>query len=191
MQPMRTAFDRRGKAKPVRRLALLLALLAGLGLTLQAGFLSPASAQNNRPPERSENAKSDSGFFGQIGDWFDRQFSNMKSDFRSAKDSFDRDTDRATQKTIETAKDAADAVVKFPDQRTVRGREVCQIAPNGAPDCEAAATKLCRGKGFGSGKSIDSTAAENCPPQVLLSGRTGAPGECKTETFISRALCSP
>jgi hypothetical protein len=164
---------------------------------LQAALLAPASAQDQRAPaarpERAEaaSAKQDPGFFGQIGDWFDRQFSTMKSDMKSAKETFDRDTDRATQKTIETAKDAADAVVKLPEQRTVRGREVCLVAPNGAPDCEAAASKLCRGQGFGSGRSIDSTAAENCPPKVLLSGRTGAPGECKTETFISRALCSP
>jgi hypothetical protein len=33
------------------------------------------------------------------------------------------------------------------------------------------------------------TTAEVCPPKVLLSGRTGAVGECRDETFVSRALC--
>jgi uncharacterized membrane protein len=148
----------------------------------------PAHAQNDRPPAQAERREErGTGFFGQVGDWFDRQFNNIKTDLKSAKDNFDRDTDRATK----TAKDAADAVAKLPEQRTVRGRERCPVAPNGAPDCEAAASAMCKAKGYGSGKSIDATTAETCPPQVLLSGRSPAPGECKSETFISRAMCSP
>jgi hypothetical protein len=172
---------------------VMAAVLAGVMAMTVAASAQEVRAQSAQKPEPPAQAagKPEGSFLGPIGDWFERQFSNMKSDIKSAKENFDRDTDRATKKTIETAKDAADAVTSIPDQRTVRGRESCLIAPNGAPDCDAAASKLCRANGYGSGKSLDSTTAENCPTRVLLSGRTPGAGECKTETFISRALCSP
>ena len=68
------------------------------------------------------------------------------------------------------------------------GHEKCQNAPNGAPDCVAAATAMCKKKGFESGKSMDMTTAENCPAQVLLSGRTSG-AECQYRNFcFARAL---
>ena len=60
-------------------------------------------------------------------------------------------------------------------------------APNGAPDCLAAAEALCRKQGFTSGKSMDFTSAEQCPPRSWLAGKQEA--ECTTVTFISRAMC--
>jgi hypothetical protein len=68
------------------------------------------------------------------------------------------------------------------------GHERCTVAPNGAPDCLAAAETLCRKHGFASGKSIDFTSAEECPARVLLAGRRSG-AECTTVTFISRAMC--
>jgi hypothetical protein len=68
------------------------------------------------------------------------------------------------------------------------GRERCAVAPNGAPDCLVAAEALCRKHGFASGKSIDFTSAEECPARVLLGDRS-VEGECRTVTFISRAMC--
>jgi hypothetical protein len=47
---------------------------------------------------------------------------------------------------------------------------------------------VCKAKGFESGKSLDMTTAEVCPPKVLLSGRNSG-AECRDETFVSRALC--
>jgi hypothetical protein len=91
----------------------------------------------------------------------------------------------AAKTTVDTAKDAAGAVVKIPSVRIVTGHEKCQNAPNGAPDCLAAAIAVCKAKGFETGKSLDMTTAEVCPASVLLAGR----GECKDETFVSRALC--
>ena len=48
------------------------------------------------------------------------------------------------------------------------GRERCANAPNGAPDCVAAAEALCRKHGFTSGKSMDFTSAEECPVKTVL-----------------------
>jgi hypothetical protein len=51
-----------------------------------------------------------------------------------------------------------------------------------------AANAICKTKGFASGKSVDMTTAEICPAQVYISGRNSGEG-CRTETFVSRALC--
>ena len=72
--------------------------------------------------------------------------------------------------------------------RVAQGKERCELAANGAPDCQTAAENLCRKQGFAGGKSLDFTSAEECPARVYLSGRH-SPGECKTVTFISRAMC--
>jgi hypothetical protein len=133
----------------------------------------------------------DQGFFGSIGRWFDQQTNNIKSGFKNAGSGISnlgRDAGVAAKSTVDTAKDAADAVAKIPVARVVSGHERCALAPNGAPDCVAAANALCKTKGFTSGKSADMTTAEVCPAQVYLSGRSSGPG-CHTETFISRALC--
>ena len=71
----------------------------------------------------------------------------------------------------------------------VTGRARCETAPNGAPDCIAAATSVCRGKGFQTGKSLDTQSEQKCPARVLLSGRAPNHAECPTEIFVTRAMC--
>jgi hypothetical protein len=99
---------------------------------------------------------------------------------------------KGSQQTIENihsrAKDAAGNLPLTP-QTVVNGRAVCPVAGNGAPDCKRAADHLCKGKGYKEGKSLDVESAEKCPAKVYLSGRTGAPGECKTENYVTRAIC--
>ena len=90
-------------------------------------------------------------------------------------------------KAAEVTKGAVDAVAKLPTARVMSGRENCITAPNGAPDCLAAAEALCRKHGYSTGKSMDFTSAEECPARVLLGQQPRA--ECTTVTFISRALC--
>ncbi len=99
-----------------------------------------------------------------------------------------QDATLAARTTVDTAKDAADAVGRLPGTRVVSGHEKCRAAPNGAPDCIAAAYAICEKVGFKSGKSVDMTTAEVCPAEVYLAGRNSGPG-CHTETFVSRALC--
>ena len=80
---------------------------------------------------------------------------------------------------------------RLPGARVVKGHQVCTTAANGAPDCVAAATTLCKAKGFGSGRSIDITAAEECPTAVMLGRREAGPGECRPVTFVTSAFCAP
>ena len=71
----------------------------------------------------------------------------------------------------------------------VTGRAACLVAANGAPDCKAGADKLCQSKGYKEGKSLDTDAAEKCSPKVYLPGYKRQQGDCKTENFVTRALC--
>ena len=71
----------------------------------------------------------------------------------------------------------------------VSGRAACLVAANGAPDCKAGAERLCQSKGYKEGKSLDMDAAEKCSPIVYLPGRKREPGDCKTENYVTRALC--
>jgi hypothetical protein len=71
----------------------------------------------------------------------------------------------------------------------VSGRAACLGAANGAPDCKAGADRLCQSKGHKEGKSLDTDAAEKCSPKVYLPGYKRQPGDCKTENYVTRALC--
>ena len=71
----------------------------------------------------------------------------------------------------------------------VSGRAACLVAANGAPDCKAGAERLCQSKGYKEGKSLDTDAAEKCSPKVYLPGRKREPGDCRTENYVTRALC--
>ncbi|WGS00307.1 hypothetical protein MTX26_05495 [Bradyrhizobium sp. ISRA443] len=71
----------------------------------------------------------------------------------------------------------------------VTGRAACVVASNGAPDCKIGADRLCQSKGFKEGKSLDTDASEKCSPLVYLPGHKRGPNDCKTENFVTRALC--
>ncbi|WP_375790104.1 hypothetical protein ACE10Z_04450 [Bradyrhizobium sp. Pha-3] len=71
----------------------------------------------------------------------------------------------------------------------VSGRAACVVASNGAPDCKIGADRLCQSKGFKEGKSIDTDASEKCSPLVYLPGHKRGPNDCKTENFVTRAVC--
>lgn len=98
---------------------------------------------------------------------------------------------KGSQKTLEDlnakTKDATESLTRV--QSVITGRASCPMTANGAPDCVVAAEQLCKGKGFKTGKSLDIETAEKCSAKVYLSGRTGAPGECRTENFVTRAIC--
>lgn len=71
----------------------------------------------------------------------------------------------------------------------VSGRVVCPISSNGAPDCKQAADQLCQGKGYKEGKSLNADSAEKCSAKVLIPGRQRKPDDCRTDTFVTSALC--
>jgi hypothetical protein len=89
-----------------------------------------------------------------------------------------------------TAKDTGDALSRLAKPSSmVSGRMVCPVSANGAPDCKAGADKLCRSKGFKEGKSLNGDSAETCSPKVLIPGRARKPDDCRTDNYVTRALC--
>ncbi len=122
------------------------------------------------------------GFLDALGRWFGDPKAALDSQFRN------------TQETLGTlggqARDAAGNVMALPGTRVITGRQLCPAASNGAPDCQQGVEALCRAKGFqGGGRSIDVTSAQRCPAKVYLENRAPKEGECRLETYVTRAVC--
>jgi hypothetical protein len=182
MSVIRTMSTSRSSAK----VSLLCAAAVALVLAAPHAVL----AQQPRTAEPPEQTQFDP--FGTMRRWFDGTVNWFSTGFLDASkgvNNFNREAGIAAQSTASAARDAAGAVAKLPNARVVRGHQNCTVAANGAPDCLAAATAMCKAGGFETGKSIDMTTAEECPAQVMLGRRTAEPGECKTVNFVTRALC--
>jgi len=144
-----------------------------------------AGAAAANPPPAAPNSMPGPSLVDTIGRWFDDGTTKFKSNLQGAQQSFDEFADQ----TRDAAKDATGAVMGLPNARIVTVRERCAAAQNGAPDCQAAAAAACRGKGFQTGKSVDTQSEHKCPAQVLLKGRAPNDVECSTEIFVTRAVC--
>ena len=174
-----------------------LAVVAGLMLTL--AVLTPvAVAESSAPsqPPSAQQQEKDPGFFESVKRWFERGFSKFKGGMDDAKTNMDKLNEKAAaaskdlgEKAAQAGRDAAEAMKKIPATRVVEGRQRCDTAPNGAPDCRVAAQTICTAKGYASGTSVDFVSAEKCPPAVWMNRRKPEPGECVTETFVTRAMC--
>jgi hypothetical protein len=125
------------------------------------------------------------GFVDAIGHWLNESTTRFRTDLQGAQATFDQ----LAKDTRDVAKDATEAVMGLPNARIVIVRERCAAAQNGAPDCQSAAAAACRGKGFQTGKTVDTQSAHKCPAQVLLKGRAPNDAECSTEIFVTRAVC--
>ena len=170
--------------------ALFLALSA---LAQEAQSPKPAPAPDPNPAQ-SPNGP---GFFllpplppqpnlvETFGRWLDQGTTKFRTDMQGAQETFDK----LGNQTRDAAKDATDAMIGLPNTRIVTARERCGAARNGSPDCQAAVDAFCRGKGFQSGKSLDTQSELKCPAKVLLEGRSPNDTECRTEIFVTRAVC--
>ncbi len=76
----------------------------------------------------------------------------------------------AVKGAVEATKNAATAIVKLPGTRMIDIYLRCENAPNGAPDCEAAAASACRAKGFGGGHPLDVRTEQKCDAATIASG---------------------
>ena len=129
------------------------------------------------PPAPAENP----GLINEIGKLFEKSKSLLPT-IKSPGETIDDLNARA--------KDAGDSLTNMARPSImVKGRAACVVAANGAPDCKAGADKLCQNKGYKEGKSLDTDAAEKCSPKVFIPGRQREPGDCKTENYVTRAVC--
>jgi hypothetical protein len=188
-------------------------MLAGGRLALCAGFaavlLLPAGTTHGQqapaaPPTQEEPAPQPknapepdrSGFIGTVGHWIENSVTNWNSGLKDAAGVAKDAAGTATGVATDAAKgagnvvtDTAGAVARIPATRVIAQRATCPVAPNGAPDCRAAAEAICKAAGFASGNSIDFQTAEKCPP-VALNRPDGEPPRCVIESYVTRALCS-
>jgi hypothetical protein len=154
---------------------LCIGVCAG-GLVLSVAVVS---AQDGKQDSKDDSGES-SDLFGDIGRWFDKSFSSIG-------DQFNHEAGVAAKTTAGGVVDAADQVARLPKTRMVSGHQTCPLSDNGAPDCNAAADKLCKAKGLKSGTSLDVTSARECPPRAILQKEARA--QCKDVTFVTRAMC--
>jgi hypothetical protein len=156
-------------------------------LGLQSPVQQPLPAQPTPqqieppPPAPAENP----GLINEIGKLFEKSKTLLPS-IKSPGETIDDLNARAK----DAAKDAGESLTNIAKPSImVKGRAACVAAANGAPDCKAGADKLCQSQGYKEGKSIDTDAAEKCSPKVFIPGRQRQPGDCKTENYVTRALC--
>jgi hypothetical protein len=129
------------------------------------------------PPLRQDNP----GLINEIGKLFEKSLSTLPS-MKSPKETFDDLNARA--------KDAGETLSRMARPGSmVTGRAICPVSANGGPDCKTASDTLCKAKGFKEGRSLNSDSAETCSAKILIPGRTRKPDDCRTDHYVTRALC--
>jgi len=154
------------------------------GVQAPAQQTSPQQGEPAPPlprPAREENP----GLLNEMGKLFEKSLSILPP-LKSPSETIDDLNARAK----DAAKDAGDTLSRLAKPSSmVAGRMICPISANGAPDCKLGADKLCQNKGFKEGNSLNTDSAETCSAKVLIPGRTRKPDDCRTDNYVTRALC--
>ena len=146
-----------------------------------------AAPQQNElaPPPSPENP----GLINELGKLWDKSKAILPT-IKTPQEAIEDLNARARETVKETSKDTGEGLSRLAKPSLmVTGRMGCPVSANGAPDCKAGADKLCQSKGYQEGKSLDTDAAEKCSAKVYLPGRKREPGDCRTENYVTRALC--
>jgi hypothetical protein len=153
---------------------------------------SPSAGAVLPPPPQLEKR----GFLNDFGQWWNKSIADFNAKVKenqSKLDEFNKQQNAAAKDaaaaTQEAMKNAANAMVRLPTSKVVEIHEVCALAGNGAPDCQAAATNACKGKGFNTGQPVDIRTAEKCTASLWVSGQAPNGAECPVETVVLRATC--
>ena len=138
-------------------------------------------APSSAPPARQENP----GLLNEMGKLFENSLSIFPT-LKSPGETLDDWNARAKDAT----KDAGESLSRFATPSSlVAGRSICPVSSNGAPDCKAGADKLCQSKGYKEGKSLNTDSAETCSAKAMIPGRTRKPDDCRTDNYVTSALC--
>jgi hypothetical protein len=160
---------------------------ASLGLQTPADQSPPEGAppiQQSAPMPPSAPPENP-GLINEMGKFFEKSMSIFPP-LKTPSETLEDWNSRAKEAT----KDAGDSLTRLAKPSSmVAGRMGCPVATNGAPDCKAGADKLCQAKGYKEGKSLDTDAAEKCSAKVYLPGYKRVAGDCRTENYVTRALC--
>jgi hypothetical protein len=138
---------------------------------------SEQAVPSETPPPVPPQAPRQDGFFGSIGRWIDGSIARVNPARKGKSETSPREA-RNTG-----------GIGFLRKTKIVSGRERCETAANGAPDCRGATEALCRSKGLAAGKSLDIQSVEKCPARVRISGTQPTTGECRLESYVQRAFC--
>jgi hypothetical protein len=138
-------------------------------------------APSSPPPVREENP----GLINEIGKLFEKSLSILPT-LKSPQQTIEDFNSRAKDAT----KDAGENLSRLAKPSSmVAGRMACPVSANGAPDCKTGADKLCQTKGYKQGKSLNTDSAETCSPKAFIPGRARKPDDCRTDNYVTSALC--
>jgi len=136
----------------------------------------PAAPQQSEPPPAAP-APENPGLINEMG----KLFGKLKLPSETIDD--------LNARAKNAVKDAGDAVSRLAKPASmISGRMICPAA-NGAPDCKAGADRLCQSKGFKQGSSLGTDTVQSCSPKVYIPGRPRKADDCRTDHFVTAALC--
>jgi hypothetical protein len=138
---------------------------------------SEQAAPSETAPPAPPQAPRQDGFLGTIGRWIDGSVARVNTVWNGKPQASPAEAQKRT------------GISLLPKTKIVSGRERCETAANGAPDCRGAIEALCRSKGLAAGKSLDIQSVEKCPARVWISGAQPTTGECRMESYVQRAFC--
>jgi hypothetical protein len=188
-----TTYQRQSEGRHSLRASVILRLAAAAFLLIMAAAVAAEETQPpSNPPATDAPVRTPAdppGLFDALGRWLDEKLTMAAAGLKGAQESIDETNRRARDASKDAIKDAATAITRLPQTTIVKGRELCALMQNGAPDCGAASITLCRSKGFETGQSLDVHSVDVCPGKVWLSGRKPNPEECTVDTFVTRVVC--
>ncbi|MDQ8730662.1 hypothetical protein [Bradyrhizobium sp. LHD-71] len=179
--------------RPARRRGAAWLVLVLFGLVAAIAPLraqtSPAPAPEQPPatsfapqspstPSSAPPASSRPGLIDKLGEWFRDSADGVSSGLKGTQ-----------QRIFDINKGALDTLTGIPTAGFAMGRSLCPRAANGAPDCYAASEKLCKERGYTAGRSLDTESAETCNPRIYMPGYQRKEGDCRIDTFVTRAAC--
>src|SRR6516164_109729 len=142
---------------------------------------APAPAQDaapNAPPYRP-------GFIDAFGHFIGDSAAKLNSQLKDANDALGTQLRNANDTLGSGFKSANEALSGVGSETG----EAAKGAIGAAPDCRAAAEAACRGKGFASGRMLDTQSERKCPVSAFLTGRLPSREDCPAQTFVTRAIC--
>jgi hypothetical protein len=189
--------DRPGPFSTVARIVLAALLwLGAVGSSWPQGAGSPPAfpparlaPDESAPPQgggaKEPDAAENPGLFHEMGKVLEKSLSVLPS-LKSPGETLDDLNTRAK----DAARGAGESLSHLAKPSSVAaGRVICPRSANGAADCKSAADKLCQAKGSRQGKSLTTDSVEVCSPKVLIPGRTRKADDCRTDNYVTRALC--
>jgi hypothetical protein len=151
-----------------------------LGVQEPAQQIGPAQG-GGAPSWAAPAGEENSGLINEMGRLWEKSLSILPK-MKSPSETIDDFNARA--------KDAGESLSRLAKPSSmVSGRIACPVSASGAPDCKLGADKLCQAKGYKEGKSLNTDSAERCSAKVLIPGRARKPDDCRTDNFVTSALC--